>query len=167
MGNCCAVEGAIDHWIYVQTGDRRPGTTEASIKLIMYDDKGHKSPDIELCCAFSDASFERGQTDTFQGPPLNYLNNITTIELWRSDGEPGYHDWYCDVIMINDARLDKSFYFPVHRWVKGDFHYMIPANDTSLPQNDPYPEQRRAELGEKRTAYTYAQLAPELPVQVR
>ena len=166
MGNCCSVEGAIDHWIYVQTGDRGQMTDEATVMIVMYDNKGHKSPEITLCCGFNDG-FERGQTDTFQGPPLAYMDELTTVELWRTDVDHNDADWYCEVIMINDARKDQSYYFPVQRWIRGGFHYMIPVNDTSLPQDDPYPEQRQAELGDKKSLYAYAQLAPDMPVQVR
>ena len=141
-------------------------TDEATLKVVLYDDKGQKSREITLCCSFNEG-FERGQTDTFQGPPMAYMGDLTTMELWRIDNDKDAADWYCEVIMVNDARRDKSYYFPVQRWIKGEFHYMIPVNDTSLPQDDPYPEQRVAELGEKKSLYAYAQLAPEMPVQVR
>ncbi len=165
MGNCCSVEGAIDHWIYVKTGDRKGAGTDANIKIVLYDDKGAKSPEITLDCRFRN-DFERGQTDTFQAPPLTNLGNIILIELWR-DNAGIAPNWYCEVVVVNDASADKCYYFPVQRWVKAETHYMIPAFDTSLPQDDRYPEQRRVELEYKRKIYQYEQKAPDLPQQVR
>ena len=163
MGNLCSVEGAIDHWIYVKTGDRRGAGTDANVKVVLYDVKGTKSPDISLTCNFRN-DFERGQTDTFQCPPLGSVGDINVLELWR-DGTGS--EWFCEVIMVNDARKEKCFYFPVHKWIKPERHYMIKQGDTSLPQYDPYLDQRNEELEQKRRSYQYSQQAPDLPVQVR
>ena len=164
MGNCCAVEGAIDHWIYVKTGDRKGAGTDANIKIILHDDKGQKSPEIALDCIWRN-DFERGQTDTFQAPPLKQLGALTQLELWR-DNAGVAPDWYCEVIMVNDARNDQCYYFPVQRWVLAEYRYIIPQFDTSLPNLDPFPEQRRIELERKRKLYNYAQHAADMPVQV-
>ena len=165
MGNLCSVEGAIDHWIYVKTGDRKDAGTDANIKVILYDVKGTKSPEISLTCRFRN-DFERGQTDTFQCPPLGNVADINVLELWK-DGSGVLPDWYCEVIMVNDARREKCFYFPVHKWIRSDRHYMIKVGDTSLPQYDPYLDQRNLEIEEKKRLYQYSQQAPDLPVQVR
>ena len=164
MGNLCSVKGAIDHWLYVQTGDRRANGADANIKVVLYDDRGQKSPQIALNCQFRN-DFERGQTDTFQCPPLSHLGDIVQLELWRDD--PGASpDWFCVVIVVNDTRTERNFYFPVQKWVKAGVHYMIPQYDTSLPSSDPFPEQRSGLLEEKRQLYQYAQHSPGIPVQV-
>ena len=164
MGNLCSVKGAIDHWIYVQTGDRKNNGSDANIKVILYDDRGQKSPEIALDCQFRN-DFERGQTDTFQCPPLEHLGELVQIELWR-DNEGVSPNWFCNVIVVNDTRTERSFYFPVQKWVKPGYHYMIPQYDTSTPANDPFAEQRQELLEEKRKVYQYAQLAHGLPAQV-
>ncbi len=164
MGNLCSVEGAIDHWLYIKTGDRKSGCNNVTIKVILYDVKGGKSPEIALSCNFNN-DFERGQTDTFQCPPLGNMGDMNVIEFWLSDHDT-VSDWFLESVMVNDARKEKCFYFPVHRWIRPEKHYMITSGDTSLPQNDPYPEQRSSELKEKRALYQYSQQAPDLPVQV-
>lgn len=65
MGNCCEVEGAVDHWVYVQTGDRKNKLTDVNVKVILYDITGNKSPEINLPIRFK-SDWERGKTDVFQ-----------------------------------------------------------------------------------------------------
>ena len=164
MGNFCGVEGAVDHWIYVKTGDRKHAGTDANVKVILYDVKGQKSPEIKLDCIFHN-DFERGQTDTFQAPGLKHMSDITHIEVWR-DNSGVAPDWFCEVIMVNDVKRDKCFYFPLQKWLVADYHYMVPQYNTSLPQFDEYPDQRNQELEYKREVYQFIQHAPDLPMQV-
>jgi arachidonate 5-lipoxygenase len=58
------------------------------------------------------------------------------------------------------------YVFPIFRWVRPDWHYVIRHLDTSLPQFDEYREQRKKELDEKKKTYVFAQKAPGMPVQV-
>ena len=148
MGNCCAVEGAIDHWIYVKTGDRKGAGTDANVRCILYDDKGNQSEEIKLDCYFKN-DFERGKTDIFQAPPLGYdFGSVVRIELWR-DNE-GYPNWFCEVVVVNDRRTDKSAYFPVLRWLQSGVRYKIEQYDTCIPQASSFVEQRQWELEQKR-----------------
>ncbi len=165
MGNLCSVEGRIDHWIYIKTGDRKNAGTDANIKMILYDVRNIKSPEMSFNCAFRN-DFERGQTDTFQCPPLGNMGDIHIMELWKDDAGLA-SDWFCEVIMVNDAKREKCFYFPVQKWIRPGQHYMIQAGNTCLPQFDPYPEQRSFELEDKKRLYQYSQQAPDMPVQVR
>ena len=165
MGNCCVVEGAVDHWIYVKTGDRKGSGTDANLRCILYDNKGHQSPVIDLDCYFK-SDFERGKTDVFQAAGLHEFGDIDRIELWRDN--PGVDpDWFCEVIVVNDRRTEKCFYFPVQRWMRPELRYKIQQFDTILPQFDPNRDQRHAELEDRRGLYQYGQTAPDLPVQVR
>ncbi len=165
MGNqCCVVEGAIDHWIYIKTGDcKGSGPTDAKVRLLLFDERGNQSPEIALDCYFK-SDFQRGNSEVFQAPPLGGFGEIVRIEMWK-DGPPNT-DWYCETIMVNDRRSDRCAYFPVHRWVQPNLRYKITAFDTLLPQFDPNKDQRDAELREKRELYQYGQTAPDLPVQV-
>jgi arachidonate 5-lipoxygenase len=96
---------------------------------------------------------------------LQEFGDITNIEFWREKNDEEA-DWYCEVIVVNDRRTDKCFYFPVQRWVKPNHHYKIQEFATILPQFDPNRDDRQKELDEKRILYTYGQTAPDLPVQV-
>lgn len=164
MGNCCSVQGAVDHWVYVKTGDRKGVGSDADLKVILSDSANHKSSEIPLKCSFS-ADFQRGKTDVFQAPGLQEFGDITHIEFWREkDDEEA--DWYCEVVVVNDRRTDKCFYFPIQRWVKPNRRYKIQEFDTMLPQFDPNRDERQKELEEKRLLFTFGQTAPDLPVQV-
>ena len=65
MGNCCVVHGAVDHWIYVKVGDRKPPSTDAHLRLIAYDVKGCKSPEIQLLCP-DKRDFVRSTNEVFE-----------------------------------------------------------------------------------------------------
>ncbi len=65
MGNCCSVEGQVDHWIYVKIGDRKAPGTDARLKVIVHDSKGNTSKEQTLNCVYK-SQFERGGTEVFQ-----------------------------------------------------------------------------------------------------
>jgi hypothetical protein len=65
MGNCCVVHGAVDHWIYVKVGDRKLPSTDAQLRLIVYDIKGRKSPEIRIDCP-DKRDFERSTNEVFE-----------------------------------------------------------------------------------------------------
>lgn len=126
MGACsslCAVEGAVDHWIYVKTGDKKGAGTDANISIILYDNKEQKTSEIPLSCPFNN-DFERGQRDVFQAPPLDNFGDIEQIEIWRDASGFG-NDWFCEIIMVVNRRQEKSYYFPVQKWLKAGQHYII------------------------------------------
>lgn len=163
MGNCCVVEGAIDHWVYVKTGDRKSSNTNVILRAILHDVNGNQSPIINLDCLFN-SDFEKNKPHVFQAPSLGDFSDVVLIEFWReNDGPP---DWFCEVIIVNDRRTERNFYFPVQRWVKPRLRYKMQVYDTLLPQLDPNKDQRDGELAELREVYRYGQKADDLPVQV-
>ena len=74
--------------------------------------------------------------------------------------------WYCEVVILKTAE-DNKLHFPVLRWVEPGYRYKIPVNDTSLPQDDPFPDQRQKELEISREKYQIKVVSPDLPIQVR
>ncbi|CAH1776780.1 unnamed protein product [Owenia fusiformis] len=162
MGNC--VYGPSDHTVFVITGDRKGAGTDANVKIKLFDDKGQISPEIPLNCYYKN-NFEKGKTDSFQVPRIAKFGWINKIEFWRDNAgvEP---DWFVDRFVVYDTRNDKYSYFPVLRWIKADQHYTIQHLDTSLPQQDEYPEQRKKELDEKREIYRYKQNFQGGPMQI-
>ena len=57
--------------------------------------------------------------------------------------------------------------FPVLRCVEPGYHYKIPVNDTSLPQNDPFPAQREKELQIAKEKYQFKEIGLNLPLRVK
>ena len=165
MGNCCTVEGAIDHWVYIKTGDRKGAGTDANVRAILHDDRGNKTDELKLDCYFKN-EFERGKTDVIQCPPLGHdFGNIVRIEIWKDN--PGvYPNWFCELLVVNDRRVDKCYYFPILRWLRSDVSYTFEQFDTMLPQYDPNQQQRIAEMEEKRAMYLFTQSSSGMPVQV-
>lgn len=169
MGGCFGKKSG-EIMIYVQTGDRRNAGTDANVKIVMHDEYNHASDPITLDNYFKN-DFERGCLDTFYVPSskirqLQRMGKIVRIELWRNDAGVA-SDWYVDKIVIENRVTNSSFVFPIFRWIKAKYHYQIKHLDTSLPQQEEFPEQRKMELAEKRKEYEFDQKVPGAPVQVR
>lgn len=165
MGNCCVVEGAVDNWIYVKSGDRKGSCSDASLRLLVQDVRGKQSQLIKQELRFKN-DFERGQTDVFDAPNLAGFLELARVELWREGAGSGQADWFCEAIVVNNRSTEKCFYFPVLRWLQPNLHYKIEQFDTSLPQFDPNKEQRDKEMAAIQEIYQYGQSGPDLPVQV-
>ena len=151
--------------VSVTTGDRKGAGTDANVYLVLHDEKGKKSQPLKLDKAFHN-DLERGRTDNYSGPKVDdHFGQATEIELWRDDAGI-FAPWYCDHIIVTDTRTKQSQVFPIQRWVKEDTHYKIPSVHTTLPQDDKYPEMRKAELTDKRAEYQYEQKIEGLPIQV-
>lgn len=152
--------------VSVTTGDKKGAGTDANVYLALYDEKGNKSQPLKLDKAFYN-DLERGRTDKFSGPKVDDdFGEVTELELWR-DNTGVFAPWYCDVIVVTDTKNNQSQAFPIQRWVKKNHHYRIPAEHTTLPQDDKYPTLRAEELADKRAQYQYAQIIPGLPIQVK
>ncbi|XP_055893478.1 polyunsaturated fatty acid 5-lipoxygenase-like isoform X2 [Biomphalaria glabrata] len=169
MGGCFGKKSG-EIMIYVQTGDRRNAGTDANVKIVMHDEYNHASDPITLDNYFKN-DFERGCLDTFYVPSskirqLQRMGKIVRIELWRNDAGVA-SDWYVDKIVIENRVTNSSFVFPIFRWIKAKYHYQIKHLDTSLPQQEEFPEQRKMELAEKRKEYEFDQKVPGAPVQVK
>jgi len=68
MGNCCVVEGAVDHWVYVKVGDRKQPFTDARLRAIVQDVTGKQSTTLKLDCT-SKNEYERGFQEVFEVRP--------------------------------------------------------------------------------------------------
>ena len=64
---------------------------------------------------------------------------------------------------MNLLSTGHSVPFPVTRWVRPNFRYLIKAHDTLLPQDDPNRPHRTLELDYKRTLHEYSAKDKELP----
>ena len=162
-------ERTTDYNIYVQTGDRRNAGTDANVRIKLHDADGNSSEPITLDNYFRN-DFERGQLDKFRIPQdkvksLVRFSKITRIELWKDNAGMG-SDWFVDTIKVENLVTNDTFVFPIFRWIKSDFHYQINHLDTSLPQGDEFPNQRRMELEDKRWTYQYDQKVENGPAQV-
>ena len=168
MGNCCQGPSS-EYTIYVRTGDRGNAGTDANIRIILHDDHGHRTEEINLD-NFLRNDFERGALDQFTVPKnklkgVERLGHIAKIEFWRDDAGLA-SDWYVDKVVVENKQTNAMFVFPVFRWVRPDWHYFIKHMDTSLPQFEEFREQRQKELEEKRKTYVFAQKAVGMPAQV-
>ena len=68
--------------------------------------------------------------------------------------------------MILKTAVDNKLHFPVLRWIEPGYRYKFPVNDTSLPEDDPFPDQRKRELMISREKYKLLMVDALLPVQV-
>lgn len=151
--------------IYVKTGDRFASGTDANVRIILKDSSGNRTNKLVLDKFFRD-DFERGNLDEFPVKrQKDFGNDVVEIEFWR-DSAGIKSDWYVDRISIENMKTNETYVFPVYRWIKADFHYIIRHLDTSLPQEDPYPEQRKMELDDKKSAYQITQKISGGPAQV-
>ncbi|XP_041357698.1 allene oxide synthase-lipoxygenase protein-like [Gigantopelta aegis] len=164
---CCMSGPKSEFLIYVRTGDKKNAGTDANVFIILHDDQGNTTGQITLD-NFLRNDFERGRMDTFPVPrsKLSALGKITKIEVWRDDVGFG-SDWYVERIMVENKVTNYIFVFPIFRWIKPDYHYMIKHLDTSLPQEDDNSEQRKMELAEKKSLYQFEQKIPGMPAQIK
>lgn len=174
MGNCCTVEGAVDHWIFIKTGDRKNGQTEISLRASLHDDRGNESGLIPLNCHFS-SNFERGSYTETNCPVLSKdFGRVKLIKVERADADRSCN-WFCEAIVINDRRKGVCIYFPVLRWLRSGIKYEFYENDTYVTQYDPgckevargaYSGIRVDELEDRKLLYQFGQLAQGTPLQV-
>ena len=141
----------ITYTILVKTGDKKLAGTDANITLVLYGDDGSKTEENTLDNFFRN-DFEAGRVDSFTIVSECNIPVIHRIEFWR-DTSGLLSAWYVDWIEVKNESTADSFIFPIFRWIKENFHYFIQHLDTSLPQNDPYNNQRYMELTEKRKMY--------------
>ena len=163
---CSFSRPPFEYLIYVKTGDRKNAGTDANVSIILHDDQGNSSDKITLD-NFLRNDFEKGRIDTFPVSNSNLcpLAKLSKIEFWRDDVGLG-SDWYVERIMIEKKASNNIFVFPIFRWIKPKFHYVIKHLDTSLPQDDDILEQRNMELEDKKAAYEFEQKLPGMPAQV-
>ena len=164
MGNCGGKQKS-SFLIYVRTGDRKNAGTDANVRIVLYDIEGRHTEELVLDNFFRN-DFEVGSLDTFPVKNLSgFGNRVAKIEFWRDDAGVA-SDWFVDRILVENKSTNDIFVFPVYRWIKSGWQYIIKKYDTSLPQFDEHKDQRSMELGDKRKLYVLEQKLPELPMQV-
>ena len=167
MGPCLGTQNA-QFVVYVKTGDRKHAGTDANVKIKLHDVNGVHTDEMVLDNFFRN-DFESGKLDVF---PIDKLDNlkefsgrIGKVEFWRDNAGLGA-DWYVDKIVVENRKTNEIYVFPVFRWIRPDFHYVIKHLDTSLPQFDHQKGQRQLEIKEKRRAYETGYKFPGAPAQV-
>ncbi|XP_069128848.1 polyunsaturated fatty acid 5-lipoxygenase-like [Argopecten irradians] len=151
--------------VSVKTMDRKGAGTDSDILCVLHNDSGQSSGQFVLDrCLKND--FEKGNTDEFK-ITTTYLDQIDTIEIWREGGRSGINEWFVEVIKVHCKESNMTYVFPFLRWIKENYHYRIRHLDTTLPQQDPYTEQRRMELDDKKKTYKMEVKVSGLPTQAK
>lgn len=167
MGHCLSRRKPSDFRITVVTGDKPYSGMDANLRMILHDDIGRQSHEFKLDNWFRN-DFERGASDEFRInlPSDMKFGNVAKVEFWRDNRGVGA-SWYVERVSVEDKRTNSVFVFPVYRWIKAHYHYVIQHLDTNLPQFDEHKEQRSMELQEKKKNYEVATKAEGMPAQVR
>ncbi|XP_060063611.1 allene oxide synthase-lipoxygenase protein-like [Ylistrum balloti] len=153
-----------EYVISVKTGDRKGAGTNANVTLVLHSSYGDSSREIHLN-KFLRNDFEKGRNDCFK-VTASFIGEIDMIELWRDDA--GKKDeWFLECVEVRCKASNKAFVFPFLRWVKEGYRYKICHLDTSLPQDDPYKDQRLMELNDKKETYQMEVHVPGLPIQAK
>lgn len=152
--------------IEVKTGDKLFSGTDANVYIKLHCNNGDSSGEKLLDCLFKN-DLEMGQVDSFSFKRQKNLSSVDFIEIWRDDS--GFLDnWYVDYIRVTkESSGNEKFEFPLFRWIKAGFKYKIAHLDTNLPQTEPFTDQRKLELEEKRQKYELAPHFEGAPCQVK
>uniref|UniRef100_A0A8W8HN90 Allene oxide synthase-lipoxygenase protein n=1 Tax=Magallana gigas TaxID=29159 RepID=A0A8W8HN90_MAGGI len=151
--------------IKIKTGDRLGAGTNANVEIVLFDGSGKHTKPAKLDNWFGD-DFERGHVDVFTIKDDTNVPEVAEIKL-RRDTAGLFSDWYVDQVEVMNKNTKITSVFPVLRWIRPNVDLFIARHDTFLPQFDPRPQQRNAELQEKRSLYEYEEKIPGLPVQVK
>jgi len=144
--------------INVFTGNKRNSGTNSAVRCILHCKNGEHSQLLNLDNKCTN-DFKRGACDQFNVPRddtfgMTRNSEVVQIELWREQGilelSP---DWFVDRIDVINRNLNKTYVFPVLRWIENKKRYMLENLDTSLPMDDLHPKERAEELVEKRAEY--------------
>lgn len=171
MGNCCTVEGAVDHWIFVKTGDIKGGQAEVTLKVTLQDDRGKESETKTVNCYFGH-DFEKGNCSTKDCHLAVDFGKVKLVRVERSDSDPS-RNWFCEAVIVNDRRKGVCTYFPVLRWLRSNHKYVFYENDTFITQTDPCLHMdhdgrspRATEIKERQELYQFGQMEYGVPLQV-
>nr|XP_011425972.2 allene oxide synthase-lipoxygenase protein isoform X1 [Crassostrea gigas]XP_019922364.2 allene oxide synthase-lipoxygenase protein isoform X1 [Crassostrea gigas] len=151
--------------IKVKTGDRFGAGTDANVEIVLLDGSGKQTKPANLDNWFRN-DFERNQLDVFKIKDDTDIPEVTEIKLKR-DQAGLFSDWFVDKIEVLNQKSGVTSVFPILRWIRPDVDLYFGKYDTFLPQYDPRPEQRNAELQEKQKLYEYEEKFSGLPVQVK
>ncbi|XP_042240591.1 allene oxide synthase-lipoxygenase protein-like isoform X3 [Homarus americanus] len=153
--------------IKVVTGDRRGAGTDSKVFIILHDSNGRSSPQLRLNNRMTTNC--RGQSCTFnRNSGIPDLTNVSRIEFWIEKFGLGA-GWFVDRICVKLLSTEKSWVFPVLKWVKpSKEHIVLTVNDCLLPQHTPMDlrAQRMTDLGFKKAIYRFKQNVPHGPAQI-
>lgn len=153
--------------VTVKTGDRKGSGTNANVWFVAKDEQGNASDEIKLN-QFFEPNFDRGKKDVFQLAKSKFAtltSPVDRIEIWR-DYTGLTSTWFLESVILEDPDYNVLYTFPVFRWIRPSYRYVIHQYDTSLPQDDVSSEQREVELEETRRAYKLSTADTTLPIQV-
>ncbi|XP_061182688.1 polyunsaturated fatty acid 5-lipoxygenase-like [Saccostrea echinata] len=155
----------VTYEIKVKTGDVLGAGTDANVEIVLLGSSGKQTQSATLDNRFRN-DFERCRTDVFTIKDKTDIPEVTEIKL-RRDKAGSFSDWFVEKIQVTNRTSGYISVFPILRWIPPNVDLYFGRYDASLPQFDPRPEQRRAELQEKRQLYEYEQKRPGFPVQVK
>ncbi|XP_061182686.1 polyunsaturated fatty acid 5-lipoxygenase-like [Saccostrea echinata] len=155
----------VTYEIKVKTGDVQGAGTDANVEIVLLGSSGKQTQSATLDNRFRN-DFERCRTDVFTIKDKTDIPEVTEIKL-RRDKAGSFSDWFVEKIQVTNWKSGYTSVFPILRWIRPDVDLYFGRYDASLPQFDPRPEQRRAELYEKRQLYEYEEKRPGFPVQVK
>lgn len=155
----------VTYCIEVKTGDKLFSGTDANVYIKFHCKNGDTTEEKLLDTLFKN-DLETGQVDRFKFKHQMNLSSVDFIEIWRDDA--GVLDnWYVDYIRVTkQSSANEKYEFPLFRWIKAGFKYKIVHLDTNLPQTEPFKDQRKLELEEKRQKYVLEPHFKGAPCQV-
>ncbi|XP_013773436.1 allene oxide synthase-lipoxygenase protein-like [Limulus polyphemus] len=149
--------------VHVVTGNRRGAGTDANVWLTIYDEHDQRTPVVKLNHLWKN-DHERDSTSKYPIPPIEGFGKVHKIEFWRDSFGVG-HAWFVDRIEVHHVASGKVFYFPIHRWVDANVHYVVHEFDCTLPNEDYCKEQRLSELSRIKKDYQIKVHVPGGPAQ--
>ncbi|XP_046552014.1 allene oxide synthase-lipoxygenase protein-like [Haliotis rubra] len=152
--------------VTAKTGDRKCAGTNACVWFVAKDEEGNSSDEVKLNQLF-ESNFDRGKKDVFELSKSKFAaltSPVDRIEIWR-DYTGLTSTWFLETVIIEDPDYNVEYTFPVFRWIRPSYRYVIHQYDTSLPQDDVNTEQREVELEETRRAYKLSTADTTLPIQ--
>ncbi|XP_046331732.2 polyunsaturated fatty acid 5-lipoxygenase-like [Haliotis rufescens] len=153
--------------VHVRTGDVQGAGTDANVSVILHDEQGSFTDQLQLNHVFKN-DFERGNLDMFQLPKdkTAFIDKLGKLEIFRDDSGFG-SSWYVERITVENKSNGDVCIFPVFRWLRPHYHYVFRENDTFLPQDDAQQEQRRLDLEDKRKIYVVDTSDVTLPASIK
>uniref|UniRef100_A0A5K3FNG8 Arachidonate 5-lipoxygenase n=1 Tax=Mesocestoides corti TaxID=53468 RepID=A0A5K3FNG8_MESCO len=162
--------------ICVVTEDYLGSNLGPGINMVMFDNKNVQSPIIALDYIFQNEVDYHQAKFTIDLQPwsrLKAFGRLHHIEFWRTDATGGAFvpAWFLDRVVVRDRRFGLTgewdyFFFPVHDWIVPEAQYVIHDCETFLPQEEPFPDLRDAQLARRQQLLNFMQRAKGLPVEI-
>ena len=138
--------------VIVYTGDHSKARGSINIKL--FDQHGGETSEIKLTTGFS------GTTKKFSISKSDYgtmkVSNTTTITSIQLSTDDSDAHWFINKIIVKSAVFNadvEDFVFPIFKKIQPGVKQTVVHLDTSLPQKDKYPAQRKSVLEAKQNQY--------------